>query len=61
MRTLLLAALLLAGCATTGRYTGDEYFYDDAGEHWSCREPAAWKGGNCMPEHAWPDGGVDGE
>lgn len=60
MRTALLAAALaLAACSTPGRYTGDTYYYDAPdGTHWSCREPRPWPGGNCMPDAAWPDGGL---
>lgn len=51
----LLAALALAACVSTGCYTGDEFYYSQAGVDWSCRAPAPYEGGNCRPEASWPD------
>jgi hypothetical protein len=54
LKTLAIAgALVLAGCGTLGRYTGDEYYYTENGVYWSCREPMPYKGGTCMPEALW--------
>jgi len=64
MRTLILAAglsLALSACTTTGgsgRYTGDTQYYWENGVLWSCREPNAVMGGNCMVDSEWPDGGL---
>ena len=55
-RMILFTTLLaLAACTTTGHYTGNEFYYTVAGVHWSCREPKAYRGGNCKPESEWPD------
>ena len=43
----------LASCAGGSKYTGDEYYYKENGVNWSCREPKAFKGGNCKPEREW--------
>jgi len=43
----------LASCANGNIYTGDEYYYKNNGINWSCREPKAFKGGNCKPEKEW--------
>lgn len=51
--TALAAALLMAGCAHV--YTGDEYYYDRDGQHYSCREPAPYLGGNCRLLEEWPE------
>lgn len=61
-RMLLLAALLaLAACTTTGGgcYTDSEFYYWQDGVAWSCREPSAFRGGNCKPEASWPDKAKD--
>ena len=66
-RTLALAALLmLTACVTSGqRYTGDTQYYwadeqprDGVLELWSCREPHPFRGGDCLPDAEWPDGGL---
>lgn len=65
MKTTLLAgalacALVVAGCSTLGRYTGNEHYYTAAdGVRWSCREPEAYRGGNCRPEAEWPQPGLN--
>lgn len=60
VRFVFAAGLILASCATTGRYTGNTFYYSDAGAVWSCREPEPWRGGNCRPDGQWPDGGLHG-
>lgn len=56
---IVMAALLLSSCASMGQYTGDEYYYTENGVRWSCREPKAYKGGNCKPEAQWPTRGLN--
>lgn len=58
LAALLMLAALMAGCATAGRYTGDEYYFTQDGVNWSCREPAPFKGGNCKPVSQWPNKGL---
>jgi hypothetical protein len=67
MRTVAIAILLaLASCQTTGgRYTGNEFYYTQAGVFWSCRNVGetgkdgtirpggAYPGGNCRTEMDW--------
>jgi len=61
VRFLIVLSLVALTACSASRYLGDEYYYtDEAGVHWSCREPEPWPGGNCMVEAEWPDGGVDG-
>lgn len=55
----LACALALSACSTIGRYTGDEFYYAENGVHWSCREPKPYRGGNCRPEAAWPQPGLN--
>jgi hypothetical protein len=51
---LVFAASLVACAGGSGKfYTGQEYYYTVNGINWSCREPKAYKGGNCKPESEW--------
>lgn len=64
MKTTLLAGALLCALAlsacVSGRYTSNEHYYTAPdGVRWSCREPAAYRGGNCRPEADWPDQGLN--
>lgn len=54
---LCVMALVLLGCSST-RYTGDTGYYWERGTLYSCREPEPFKGGNCMVDREWPDGGL---
>lgn len=54
MTALALTLCLVACAGGSGKfYTGQEYYFQVNGINWSCREPAAYKGGNCKPESEW--------
>lgn len=52
---LVFTVIIVSSCTTTGRYTGDEYYYTEDGIEYSCREPKAYKGGNCKKITEWED------
>lgn len=58
--SVLALSIVLASCANPNRYTGNSYYYWQNNVLWSCREPAAFRGGNCQPDDDWEDGGLPG-
>ncbi len=50
---IFIVILMGAGCANRTKYTGQEFYYKENGVYWSCREPRAYRGGNCKPESDW--------